>query len=65
MEKRVVPSFAIVDFYVYSEDRVVTDGKLITSRGPGSALEFALQVVGQIVGHKAADAVANGVLFKS
>lgn len=27
---------------LYSEDRVVRDGNLLTSRGPGTALEFAL-----------------------
>ncbi len=32
----------------YSEDRVVTDGHIITARGPGVALEFALQLVGYL-----------------
>ncbi|GMS93521.1 hypothetical protein PENTCL1PPCAC_15696, partial [Pristionchus entomophagus] len=31
--------------YNYSEDNVVVDGKLITSRGPGTTFEFALKVV--------------------
>jgi len=29
----------------YKEDRVVTDGNIITGRGPGVAMEFALTVV--------------------
>jgi 4-methyl-5(b-hydroxyethyl)-thiazole monophosphate biosynthesis len=29
----------------YVEDRVVVDGKVVTSRGPGTALEFALTLV--------------------
>lgn len=29
----------------YSEERVVLDGKILTSRGPGTALEFALKLV--------------------
>jgi len=29
----------------YSEERVVRDGKLITSRGPGTAIEFSLKLV--------------------
>jgi protein DJ-1 len=29
----------------YKEDRVVTDGLLTTSRGPGTAFEFALELV--------------------
>lgn len=30
---------------VYSEDRVVRDGKIITSRSPGTAMEFSLELV--------------------
>jgi len=37
----------------FSEDRVVVDGKFITSRGPGTALEFALAVVEHLVGKEA------------
>lgn len=29
----------------YVEDRVVVDGRIVTSRGPGTALEFALALV--------------------
>lgn len=35
---------------VYSENRVVVDGKLVTSRGPGTAMEFALKLVELLVG---------------
>ena len=35
---------------VYSEERVVTDGKLVTSRGPGTAMEFALKLVEILAG---------------
>ena len=35
---------------LYSEDRVVTDGKIVTSRGPGTAMEFALKLVEILVG---------------
>ena len=34
----------------YVEDRVVVDGALITSRGPGTALELALVLVELLVG---------------
>lgn len=34
----------------YVEDRVVVDGKVATSRGPGTALEFALTLVGLLRG---------------
>ncbi|BFZ07824.1 hypothetical protein BsWGS_10863 [Bradybaena similaris] len=36
--------------YKYLEDRVVIDGKLITSRAPGTCFEFALAIVEQLVG---------------
>ncbi|KAL2911990.1 Protein deglycase DJ-1zDJ-1 [Polyrhizophydium stewartii] len=36
--------------YAYSEDRVVTDGKLVTSRGPGTTFDFALAIVKAICG---------------
>ena len=35
---------------VYSEERVVTDGALVTSRGPGTAMEFALKLVEMLAG---------------
>lgn len=34
----------------YSGAAVVQDGKLITSRGPGTAMDFALKLVEQLVG---------------
>ncbi len=35
---------------LYSEERVITDGKIITSRGPGTAMEFALTLVEILAG---------------
>ncbi len=37
-------------FGKYSEARVVKDGKLITSRGPGTSFEFALALVEALEG---------------
>ena len=34
----------------YLEDGVVFDGKLVTGRGPGVALDFALDLVGLLFG---------------
>ncbi len=35
---------------LYTEERVQVDGKVITSRGPGTAMEFALQLVETLAG---------------
>ena len=35
----------LIPGYAYCEDRVVRDGNLITSRGPGTAFEFAIELV--------------------
>ncbi|RKO92999.1 DJ-1 family protein [Blyttiomyces helicus] len=48
----------VVDDYKYSEERVVIDGKLITSRGPGTAFEFAFAIAKQL---KGIDAVLEAV----
>ncbi|XP_046849201.1 Parkinson disease protein 7 homolog [Xenia sp. Carnegie-2017] len=44
--------------YKYSEDRVCIDGKLITSRAPGTAFEFAIEIVRAVRGD---DGVADGL----
>jgi len=36
--------------YNYSEDRVVVDGKLVTSQGPGTTFEFAFKLVELLLG---------------
>lgn len=43
-------------------DRVVADGKLLTSRGAGTAVEFGLAFVGQLCGKEAANQVARAVM---
>lgn len=47
-----------------SAERVVIAGNLITSRGPGTALEFALALVGAISGPETKDEVAAQLLLK-
>ncbi|KAL3159790.1 Protein DJ-1 B [Trebouxia sp. C0009 RCD-2024] len=42
-----------------AEQRVVVDGNLITSRGPGTALEFALALVEQLYSSEKAKEVAG------
>jgi DJ-1 family protein len=46
-------SNALKAHYEYQQDRVVVDGNLITSRGPGTAMEFALQIVQSVLGAEA------------
>ena len=45
------------------ENRVLVDGNLITSRSPGTAMEFAVAVVEKLMGSEAAREVAEGLLF--
>ncbi len=48
----------------YSEDRVVVDGNIVTSRGPGTAMEFAMKLV-EILFDKDRVAIVNkGVMAK-
>ncbi|KAF7257952.1 hypothetical protein EG68_04470 [Paragonimus skrjabini miyazakii] len=48
--------------YHYSDNRVVTDGMLITSRGPGTAMEFAFRLVELIFGESSARRLASRML---
>ena len=48
----------------YSEERVVVDGNIVTSRSPGTALEFALKLVEILFGKDRMDAVNQGVMAR-
>ncbi|CAI0395240.1 unnamed protein product [Linum tenue] len=45
------------------ENRVVVDGNLITSRGPGTSMEFGLAIVEKIFGRDKAMEIAKAMLF--
>lgn len=47
----------------YKEQRVVVDGKLVTSRGPGTAMEFAVALVELLVDADRAEKVAAPMLM--
>jgi 4-methyl-5(b-hydroxyethyl)-thiazole monophosphate biosynthesis len=49
----------------FVEMPVVVDGNIITGRGPGLTMEFALTLVEELQGQAKADEVAAGLLFKS
>ncbi|KAF2745939.1 DJ-1 [Sporormia fimetaria CBS 119925] len=46
----------------YSEERVVVDGKVVTSRGPGTALLFALTIVEVLAGKEKREEVAGPMI---
>lgn len=50
--------------YNYVEESVVVDGKIITSRGPGTAIPFALTLVSELVGNCKAKEVAKAMLVE-
>jgi 4-methyl-5(b-hydroxyethyl)-thiazole monophosphate biosynthesis len=47
------------------ENRVVVDGNLITSRGPGTSIEFALVIVEKLFGRNLALELAKTTVFTS
>lgn len=47
-----------------SDERVVVDGRLITSQGPGTAMEFAFRLVEALYGKEKAAEVNEGVLAR-
>lgn len=48
---------------VAMESRVVHDGQTITSRGPGTAIEFALALVEHLYGRDKAQDVAGAMVY--
>lgn len=49
---------------IYREDRVVVHGKLVTSRGPGTAEEFGFAVLESLEGKEEAERVREGMLAR-
>lgn len=57
------PSFEkYVPLGKFSEERVVVDGKIITSRGPGTSLEFSLALVKEVVSDTVCQSLKEGML---
>lgn len=50
---------------VFTGERCVLDGKLITAAGPGTAEEFAIQLVRSLVGEDAAGKLISGGVMRS
>ena len=49
----------------FTTDRVVVDGCVVTSRGPGTAMEFSLELVSQLVNPEAAEKLSQSMVVKS
>lgn len=49
---------------VYSKEKVVKDGHIITSRGPGTAIAFALELVRSLLGAQAALELEKSMICK-
>lgn len=49
----------------YVQQCVVTDGHLVTSQGPGTALEFSLELVKQLVGSDMARTLSEKMLARA
>ncbi|MCK5250300.1 MAG: DJ-1 family protein, partial [Spirochaetaceae bacterium] len=48
---------------IFSNERVVIDGNLITSRGAGTAGDFSIALIRYLEGDEAADKIAEAVLL--
>jgi 4-methyl-5(b-hydroxyethyl)-thiazole monophosphate biosynthesis len=48
----------------WSEDPVVIDGNLVTSRGAGTAAAFAVAIIGELLGEAAGTKLARSVLLE-
>ena len=46
-------------------DQVVTDGHITTSRGMGTAIPFALELVTRMCGKEKADELAKGIIYNA
>ena len=48
--------------YQYQEDQVVVDGNIVTSRGPGTSFQFALEIVKILVSEEKSKEIASAML---
>ena len=66
LEGRTATSYPSFEEHIscgqYSQERVVVDGDVVTSRGPGTALQFALQLVSELKSSDKASELAKLML---
>jgi 4-methyl-5(b-hydroxyethyl)-thiazole monophosphate biosynthesis len=48
---------------IFIDKKVVTDGKIITSRGAGTAIDFALEIINYLEGEAASKKVAEKIVL--
>ncbi len=53
------------EFVELKTDKVVVDGNIITSKGPGTAADFSFAILEYLVGQEKAESVAKAMLYKS
>ena len=46
------------------EEPVAVDGHVVTSRGVGTAIAFALQLIEELKGKEKADQIASSILYR-
>jgi 4-methyl-5(b-hydroxyethyl)-thiazole monophosphate biosynthesis len=51
-------------YYNYREDRTVQDGNVYTSRGAGTAVEFALYLVAELTTPEKSEAIAKAIVAR-
>jgi len=61
MEKEVSPDYCVNS--KWSDDRVVVDGNIITSRSAGTAGEFAIAIIEKLVDKSTAEEIAADILL--
>lgn len=59
------PSFKndLGENYTFVDEKVVQDGKLITSQGPSTVFDFALKIAENLVGVEKSKEVSKGILL--
>lgn len=53
-----------LDGAIFTDERVVRDGNIITAKGMGCAAEFALQIAEALCGKEKADEIAHSAIIK-
>ena len=50
---------------IYSEDNVVIDIHIITSRGVGTAIDFSLAIIAKLINQSTADDIKSKIVYKN